>query len=95
MLTDNPTSVNPMLREAEAITKEVAKLLAQRKGIENSISRLRGKVYAIDEKISPLEARAAKLIAAADTLEDDWREWPWVKEAGLHTLFPKENNGKA
>ena len=92
MVNTEPFNVNVILREMQVLAEEMGQLEKQRDAINRTIDKHRKRYNGVTTVLIGVSDRAEKLMNAADALERDWRDWPWVREAGLHTQFPKKTN---
>lgn len=89
MPVEEKVHVNALLGEVRELVEELDKLRKQADKLQGTINQLEGKQRVLYDKMYPLRIRKEKLVKAADALNDDWRDWPWVKEAGFAKDLPK------
>jgi len=87
--TLTPVEVNTILKEVESIFLEEKALEKQIEKLQGTINQLYGRQRALGDKLYPIRERKGRLVRAADALQDDWRDWPWVKESGFAKDIPK------
>jgi chromosome segregation ATPase len=88
-----PVQVNDLLHEIPQLVEEMRTLEDRRGRQRTQIRRMEGRLNSITGDLLTLSARVEALTRAADALHpdryNDWREWPWVKEAGIDKMVPK------
>lgn len=90
---EEKVQVNDLLKEVQELDKELQKLEKQRSKFEATIRQLTGRQRSVIDKMYPLRERQKRLIKAADaltfdTMNSNWRDWPWVKEAEFSKRLP-------
>ena len=83
-----PLHVNDVLKEIQQLLEQREPLEEQSIRIQARMQRQRRELDDVFQQQMTIDARVRKLIKVADLLEDDWRRWPWVEEAGFAKNLP-------
>jgi hypothetical protein len=89
-----PVHPNDLLKEIAPLLKKMDQLEKRREGIDKTISMQEGKKTKIIGELISCSLRVEQVTRAADALTtkaygvDEWRDWPWVKDAKIADKVP-------
>jgi hypothetical protein len=82
-------ATNTVLKELREVIAEVDAAIEECRRKQSAALRASTAHKQSVGRLNAAEQKRDRLASAADLLAEDWREWPWVREAGFAAKIPR------